>query len=136
MQRFQPPQGCPGKIDWPTAKLALHNHPHTGSAIKEGCRQIACNRRHWYGTGSGSDRAPIETPSSQGPGRHRSRYRTAACPNVVWFDLEPLIGQSETESRGQLEGARAPRAKDRADPIIGLPKIKLILVRGTAWCAL
>ncbi len=21
------------------------------------------------------------------PGRYRSRYRTAACPNVVWFDL-------------------------------------------------
>src|SRR5262245_64207032 len=56
--------------------------------------------------------------------------------SVHIFCLGLLIGQSETESRGQLEGARAARAKDRADPVIGLPKSKLILVRGTAGCAL
>ena len=42
----------------------------------------------------------------------------------------------KTEPRGQLEGARATRAKDRTDPVIGLPKSKLILVRGTTGYAL
>ena len=54
----------------------------------------------------------------------------------TFFCLEPLIGQSETEPCGQLEGARATSAKDRTDPVIGLPKSKLILVRGTTGCAL
>src|SRR5262245_1770787 len=54
----------------------------------------------------------------------------------TFFCLEPLIGQSETDPRGQLEGARATRAEDRTDPVIGLPKSKLTLVRGTTGCAL
>src|SRR6266498_3985422 len=44
-------------------------------------------RQHWhtrrYGTGSGSDRAPVEALSPPAPGRYRSRYRT----NVTWFNL-------------------------------------------------
>jgi len=34
-------------------------------------------RRLWYGTGSGSDRAPSEKAPLMAPGRYRSRYRTA-----------------------------------------------------------
>src|SRR6266545_5043340 len=53
-------------------------------------------RQHWhtrrYGTGSGSDRAPAERALRRAPGRYRSRYRTAACANVVWPDLELLQG--------------------------------------------
>ncbi len=48
-------------------------------------------RQHWhtrrYGTGSGSDRAPVEALSPPAPGRYRSRYRT----NVTWFMLLGLI---------------------------------------------
>src|SRR6266540_3126462 len=44
-------------------------------------------RQHWdtrrYGTGGGSDRAPVEALSPPAPGRYRSRYRT----NVTWLDL-------------------------------------------------
>src|SRR5262247_1537813 len=44
-------------------------------------------RQHWrtrrYGTGSGSERAPVESLSPPAPGRYRSRYRT----NVTWSDL-------------------------------------------------
>ena len=35
------------------------------------------NAEDWYGTGSGSDRAPAEASSPPAPGRYRSRYRTA-----------------------------------------------------------
>src|SRR5262245_48333012 len=44
--------------------------------------------RHWYGTGSGSDRAPAEMSIAMEPGRYRTRYRTAVCPNVVLSDLD------------------------------------------------
>ncbi len=41
-------------------------------------------RKHWhtrrYGTGSGSDRVPVEALSPPAPGRYRSRY----CTNVTW----------------------------------------------------
>src|SRR6266511_3671187 len=41
-------------------------------------------RQHWhtrrYGTGSGSDRAPVEALSPPAPGRYRSRYRTKVFP--------------------------------------------------------
>src|SRR5262245_36997983 len=40
-----------------------------------------------YGTGSGSDRAPLKALSLRAPGRYRSRYRT----NVVWSDLDTLV---------------------------------------------
>src|SRR5262249_17538762 len=43
--------------------------------------------KHRYGTGSGSDRAPSETPSLSAPGRYCSRYRTEAYPYVICFDL-------------------------------------------------
>src|SRR5262245_65143169 len=38
--------------------------------------QIALNQgaQDWYGTGSGSDRAPTERALSMEPGRYRSRY--------------------------------------------------------------
>jgi len=40
---------------------------------------------NWYGTGSGSDRAPSKAPSPPAPGRYRSRRRTgghAAFPSA------------------------------------------------------
>jgi hypothetical protein len=40
-------------------------------------------RTRWYGTGSGSDRVPVESLSPPAPGRYRSRY----CTDVTWFDL-------------------------------------------------
>jgi len=39
-----------------------------------------------YGTGSGSDQAPVEAISPPAPGRYRSRYLT----NVTWFDLDRI----------------------------------------------
>src|SRR2546422_602892 len=54
-----------------------------------------------HGTGSGSDRAPSKAPSPSAPGRYRSRYCTAACLNVAWFDLVDQwtrSGASEADS--------------------------------------
>ncbi|MGI0035819.1 MAG: hypothetical protein ACRD98_08115, partial [Nitrososphaera sp.] len=44
-------------------------------------------RQHWDSTGSGSDRVLSKRLLRKAPGRYRSRYCTAACPNVSWFDL-------------------------------------------------
>src|SRR5215475_10657033 len=41
---------------------------------------------------------------------------------LIRAPIHCLRALSETEPRGQLEGARAARAEDRTDPVIGLPK--------------
>src|SRR6266542_5600233 len=54
-------------------------------------RDLNRDRQHWhtrrYGTGSGSDRVPVESPAPPAPGRYRSRYRT----NVTCFNLGSRI---------------------------------------------
>jgi len=40
------------------------------------------NTEDWYGTGSGSDRAPAEASSPLAPGRYRSWYRTAVAIRI------------------------------------------------------
>src|SRR5262245_29082679 len=63
-------------------------------------------RQHWrarrYGTGSGSDRAPVESLSPPAPDRYRSRRRT----NVTWFDLVPRTAIKRAEAKRAKSGKK------------------------------
>jgi len=43
---------------------------------------------------------PSKRPLSKAPGHYRSRYRTAACSDVVWFDLVNNAGVDLEGSAG------------------------------------
>src|SRR5262245_14893370 len=57
-------------------------------------------RKHWYGTGSGSDWAPSETALSMAPGRYRSRYRIADARKQNNENIIAVIGATVIDGTG------------------------------------
>jgi imidazolonepropionase-like amidohydrolase len=57
-------------------------------------------RKHWYGTGSGSDRASSEGALSMAPGRYCSRYRTADARKQNNENIIAIIGATVIDGTG------------------------------------